>query len=846
MSTSPASCRRGAPRRGRVVGVLTTLGVLADMVVPSPASAEVLNIALSKSPTPTYGTEHLPSPSQFSARVWASITNGNTAYVGGEFTSLAPTTAGAGALDGQTGAPQPGFPKVDNGQVNVAAPDGKGGWYIGGSFPTLNNVQVNGLAHVMADGSLDSSFQPALVGPQNQPSKSFNVTALAFNGPWLYVGGEFTKFGAKGTARAQARNHIARVSATSGTVDPGWDPDTGNNNAPNPVRSITVSPDGSTVYFAGNFTTVAGQPRPGIGAFISDAAGNRLSPWVPPVGAVQALAAAPDGSRVYIANGGGLTAVDPNGAPLWSTGSGGGAVNEIAVGKDGGTVWVAGDFTSLGGQTRNKLAAVHSDGTVDPAFNPAPDGGSAVSTLTLSEDNSRVYFGGKFSKIRGQVRNNLAAVDSHSGALTPWDPNATGTVTTLSASGNLVYAGGTFTNLGATPRTYLGALDLTPGPSFGAALPFAPKLENLGGPNHPPTVAPVVQALDISPDGSRLFVGGNFDHINGVPRTNFAVLDLPSGDVDPNFDAGEPQGTVRAVKYEPTLGLVYIGGDFDSIVIPASARLHRPDNDPSCGTPAHRDSTLLSNNRCVWQRSKLAALNAQTGVVDMGFQGPTSTGPGLIGNGGKTCPQGSSACGTGAVLAIHISPDKHQLYASGSFSELDKSGHRNTIMALYNDGPNRGRLTPWQPQAPAGIPIFDCKVDPNTGWLFGAGGGAGGRALRWDPQIGNGPVTYHDPTWVHLFDGDSTSVDLSASIGYWGGHFDFLDGGAYKRKHAAAFDFNNNVAQNWDPEFDTSEGVFTVEVVPHRAVIYGGNFSRVNRRPQPGIAVFQPAAGGEP
>ena len=87
---------------------------------------------------------------------------------------------------------------------------------------------------------------------------------------------------------------------------------------------------------------------------------------------------------------------------------------------------------------------------------------------------------------------------------------------------------------------------------------------------------------------------------------------------------------------------------------------------------------------------------------------------------------------------------------------------------------------------------------------------------------------------------------LSDTIGYWGGHYDFLDGGAYKRKHAAAIDFNNNVAANWDPELDTSEGVFTVEVVPHRMVIYGGNFSRVNRRPQPGIAVFQPGAGGEP
>ncbi len=834
-------------RRGRLVGMLTTIGVLAEMVAPSPAVAEVLNIPLSKNPTPTYGTEHLPSPSQFSARVWATATNGNTAYVGGEFTSLAPTTASAGAVDGQSGAPQSGFPKVDSGTVNVAASDTRGGWFVGGSFPKLNGVQVNGLAHILADGSLDSNFSPALVGPAAQPSKSFNVTALAVNGPWLYVGGEFTKFGARGTSKAQARNHIARVSATSGTVDPAWDPDTGNNTAPNPVRSIAVSPDGSTVYFAGNFTTVAGQPRPGIGAFVSDAAGNRVSPWVPPVGAVQALGMAPDGSRVYLGNGNGLAAVDPNGAPVWNTASSGGAVNELAVARDGGTIWVSGDFASIGGQARNRLAAVHIDGSVDPGFNPAPDNGSTVSALTVSEDDSRVYFGGKFTKVRGTVRNNLAAVDARSGALTPWDPNATGTVSSLTASGPLVYAGGSFTNLGATPRTYLGALDVTPGPSFGSAIPFAPKLENLGGPNHPPTVPPVVQALEVSPDGTRLFVGGNFDHINGVPRTNFAVLTLPGGDVEPNFDAGEPQGTVRAVHYEPTLNLVYIGGDFDSVVIPSSARLHRPDNDQSCGTAAHKDSTLLTNNRCVWARSKLAALDAATGVIDMGFQGPTSTGPGLIGNGGKACPQGATTCGTGAVLAIQLSPDKHQLYASGSFSELDKSGHRNTIMAIFNDGPNRGKLTPWQPQAPAnGIPIFDCRVDPATGWLFGAGGGAGGRAIRWNPQIGSGGVTYNDPAWVHLFDGDSTSVDLSESIGYWGGHFDFLDGGAYKRKHAAAFDFNNNVAQNWDPEFDTSEGIFTVEVVPHRMVIYGGNFSRVNRRPQPGLAVFLPEAGGQP
>ena len=840
MSTIALSRRRGAPRGRRVVGVLTTIELLAGVMVPSQASADVLNIPVSKSPAPTYGTEHLPDPSPFSARIWSTSTAGNALYLGGEFTSLAPTTALAGAIDGQSGAPQPGFPKVDNGQVSVATSDGNGGWFVGGSFAKLNEVQVNGLAHVLADGSLDTNFSPAIVGPQNQPSKSFTVTALAVHGSWLYIGGEFTKFGTKGTAKAQTRNHIARVSSTTGTVDPAWDPDTGNHTTANPVRSIAVSPDGNTVYFSGDFTTISGHPRQGIGAFV---AGSGVSAWVPSVGNSSAVATAPDG-RIYVAHSGGLSVVDGNGGVLWTAATGGGGVKQLAVSKDGGTIWVGGDFNSIGGQDRNKLAAVHSDGSVDPALDPGPGHGTVVSALTLSEDNTRVYFGGTFDKVKDEVRNNLAAVDATTGTLTTWDPNATGAVSSLTTSGSLVYAGGTFTNIGATPRTLLGALDLTPGAGFGAALPFAPKIENLGTAQKPADTPAVIQAVEVTSDGSRLFIGGKFDHINGVERTNFAALLLPSGEVDPNFEAGEPQGAVRAIHYEAGQNLVYIGGDFDSIQLQSGFKGKRPDHDDSCGQAP--GSTLTPQNRCIWERSKIAAYEAGTGYLDKGFRGPTSTGPGLIGNGGKTCSSGEAVCGTGSVQSIQLSPDKKQLFAAGSFSELDNNKKRNTIMALYADGPNRGQFTPWQPQAPAnGIPIFDIKVAAN-GMLFGAGGGAGGRALRWDPQIGSGGITYHEPAWSHILDGDSTSVDVSDSIGYWGGHFDFVDNGAFRRKHASAFDFNGNIAQNWDPEFDTSEGVFTVEVVPGRMVVVAGNFSRVNRRPQPGVAVFLPDAGQKP
>jgi hypothetical protein len=124
------------------------------------------------------------------------------------------------------------------------------------------------------------------------------------------------------------------------------------------------------------------------------------------------------------------------------------------------------------------------------------------------------------------------------------------------------------------------------------------------------------------------------------------------------------------------------------------------------------------------------------------------------------------------------------------------------------------------------------KLGPN-GSLYAAAGGAGGRIFAWTPH--SGPAT---PVWAHLFDGDSTAVAPSANAVYSGGHYDFVDGGAHRRKHAAAFDLAGNLAMNFDPEMDTTEGVFTAEVVPDRMVIFGGNFSRVNRRPQPGYAQF--------
>lgn len=63
----------------------------------------------------------------------------NTVFLGGAFTNVGPHT-GLGALLDSTGRADLGFPRVNptgvptNGAVRAVAPDGSGGWYIGGGL----------------------------------------------------------------------------------------------------------------------------------------------------------------------------------------------------------------------------------------------------------------------------------------------------------------------------------------------------------------------------------------------------------------------------------------------------------------------------------------------------------------------------------------------------------------------------------------------------------------------------------------------------------------------------------------------------------------------------------------
>ena len=130
--------------------------------------------------------------------------------------------------------------------------------------------------------------------------------------------------------------------------------------------------------------------------------------------------------------------------------------------------------------------------------------------------------------------------------------------------GDTVYAGGEFTSArpaGAapgqneTPRGNLLAYDITTGNLITS---FAPTLNG------------AVNALALSPDKSRLYVGGSFTTVNGVQRSRIAAYSTATGQLvstfTPNLDA-----QVRAITVTNTA--VYVGGIFSRANGVARSRL---------------------------------------------------------------------------------------------------------------------------------------------------------------------------------------------------------------------------------------------------------------------------------
>ena len=107
-----------------------------------------------------------------------------------------------------------------------------------------------------------------------------------------------------------------------------------------------------------------------------------------------------------------------------------GEVRTIAAQPDGKLI-VGGDFSTVANLVRSRIARLNPDGTGDSSFNPGTGADGIVEGVALQPDG-KVLLGGWFTNVAGASRNRIARLNANGSLDTSFDPGA--------GADNLVFA----------------------------------------------------------------------------------------------------------------------------------------------------------------------------------------------------------------------------------------------------------------------------------------------------------------------------------------------------------------------------------------------------------------------
>jgi hypothetical protein len=387
---------------------------------------------------------------------------GTTLYAGGDFAAIGgQPRARLAALDttvdtNNATSWNPGA----NSTVDVVVPDGAS-VYVGGDFSSAGGLPRRRIAAFDGTTGAPTGFDPAADG---------DVRTIAVSGSRVFAGGLFLDIG------GQPRARIAALDAASGAAVAGWNPGADNN-----VLALDVS--GGRVYAGGIFSVTSGQSRFDLAAY--DEGTGALTSWNPvPTSTSGVNAVKVSGSTVYAGGwfdyGGRVRIVALDATTALPTAWGPNANNyvyDLAVTPS--VVYAAGEFTSIGGTSRNRLASLDRAVDINNATSWNPNASSSVMAVVTGDGS--VFAGGAFLTMAGTTtRNRLASFDEMTGALSAWNPNADGTVEALAFGGGKVFAGGSFLKIGTREVRGLVAFCLAAAPNGLTATPAGPGQIDLG------------------------------------------------------------------------------------------------------------------------------------------------------------------------------------------------------------------------------------------------------------------------------------------------------------------------------------------------------------------------------
>ncbi|NBV24849.1 MAG: hypothetical protein EBS05_23385, partial [Proteobacteria bacterium] len=555
-----------------------------------------------------------------SAQLWnytgsivPSINASERVAVGGDFTSINGVNRDRVAQLSESGPMDPTFGLGSGSSIvlgvgintNYSLPTLLGKSVVVGNFISLNGANVSRVARLNLDGSLDLSF-----GTGTGANDTVNTLVVQPDGK-VIIGGFFTNF------NGVPRGRLARLNA-NGSLDTGFDTSIGANNV---VLTVALQPDGRALV-GGLFTGVNGTSR----NFIA-----RLNP---------------DGTVDSTFN----TSVGADGA-----------VRAIAVQADG-KVLVGGDFGTMNGTARSRLARLNTDGTLDAAFNNNSLGFNGFISALAVDASGRIIVGGSFTSVNGVVRSRIVRLTGATGTVDlTFDPG-TGfdeylSAITVQPDGKLLLVGG-FTAFNGLQANRIARLN--PDGSIDTTVNFGTGANNF------------VSAMAVQPWDQKILIGGAFTSVDGQARNGVARINAgANGAGGGNFEFSALTYLVDENATNSTVTVVRRGG----LTGAATVQL------------ATSDGTALQGVDYVGITNTLAFVNGQNAtnlfvrILDNLLANPNKTV-------NLTLLNPSPGSGLGAVnpSTITIVDNDSQLDFSAATYSVTKSGLAATITVVRNGG----------------------------------------------------------------------------------------------------------------------------------------------------------------
>lgn len=467
---------------------------------------------------------------------------------------------------------------------------------------------------------ISSTFTPQLFAQQGKVDSAFNTFDNGLNGDGfdntvrtlslqsdenLIVGGDYLSL------NGIPSTYLTRLKP-DGTIDPGFSTGTSFNGK---VYTTYIQPDGK-ILVGGSFTSYNGVNSGRLIRLNKDGTQDATfnTSIAATTGIIYNICPQPDGKIIIVGSftkynnitANRIARLLPNGTldPTFNTGTGSSVIISNVKVLSNGKILISGNFTAFNGISKNKIARLNYDGSIDETFNIGTGFNDDIDAIAVQEDG-KIILGGSFTTYNGVTANRIIRINEDGtidNSLLSGSGINGGTVQAIKIDYlGRIMVGGSFSGLyngNAINKVFLlnsnGTLnsdfDIESGPGSGSVLALMNDANGswyIGGSFLTFEGQNQGRLVKVNPDGehdssylsagvgfdnsvlkilpledNKTMIFGNFTKFNGSPIFRIARL-LENGMTDPSFNSSK-SGANNLVKsaVQQSDGKIVIGGNF--------------------------------------------------------------------------------------------------------------------------------------------------------------------------------------------------------------------------------------------------------------------------------------------